>query len=376
LLVRGDDAGATAALQYSATRLPYLWETGKRYASVEEIRDDLRRFFGQKSDVGQAAAALYHLDQWSAKIAKDHPGGFSSVRAEIDVDLADPGLKAFARKMLAERLHASSLEVVTGNLHAGVKCCDREVPQHLKTDVIPFKQGAPTFSEDLTFPWEGKRMQDVAKKLIAQLPAGQEVVVQAGVSESPQQRLLLAEQLRSILKSANVKLSTVEVLSAYKQGYSWIMDSVAPALAGRDVAKVIIEFAPYCDPKKQSTMRTEERWIQQLYPVDELLAAKLKLPLESINFQKMGNADGPTYRVHGFAKDGKEVLTRDFTVYIHNRPYSGEFHQYEQVGIETGWVTLTTPGGKLLASERVPTDTEEFWEHYQDVTLPKIIHHV
>lgn len=90
----------------------------------------------------------------------------------------------------------------------------------------------------------------------------------------------------------------------------------------------------------------------------------------------MNDADEPTYRLHAFARDGKEVLTRDFTAHIHNRPYSGEFHQYEQVGIETGWVTLTTPDGKVLATERVPTDTEEFWDHYQDVTLPKIIHHV
>jgi hypothetical protein len=375
LLVRGDSAGSAAVTDYAAGHLPYLWETGKRYASIEEVRDDLRHFFGLKSDVGQAAAALYHLDQWSAKLAKEHSGSLSSVRAEIDVDQADPGLKEFVHQMLAERLHADSIEVATGSLHAGIKCCDGEVPQHLKSDVIPFKQAQPTLSEDLTFPWEGKRMLETARKLAAGVPAGQPVTVQAGVSESPEQRALLTKELRAALEQSGVKAESVEVLSAYKQGYSWLMDSIAPELAGKKADKIEIEFAPYRDPHKESAMRSEDRWIQQLYPVDEMLAKKLGMPLTGIQFKKMESDAGPTYRVHAFA-GGKEILTREFTSYIHERPYSGEFHQYEKVGIETGWVTLRDKDGKVLASERVPTDTEMFWEHYQDVTMPKIMHYV
>jgi hypothetical protein len=376
LLVRGDSAGSIAVSQYAAGHLPYLWETGKRYTSIEEVRDDVRHFFGQKSDVGQAAAALYHLDQWSTKLAKEHAGTLSSVRAEIDVDEADPGLKEFVRKMLAERLHADSLEVVTGSVHAGIKCCDGEVPQHLKSEVVPFQQGKAAFSEDLTFPWEGKRMLETAHSLVAKIPAGQAVAVQAGVSESPEQRVALTKRLREALEQAGAKITSVEVLSAYKQGYSWLIDSIAPALAGKKIEKIEIEFAPYRDQKKESVMRTEDRWIQQLYPVDEMLANRLGLPLTSVVFKKMASDSGPTYIVHAFAKNGKEILTKSFSAYIHERPYSGEFHQYEKIGIETGWVTLTSADGKIIATERVPTDTEMFWEHYQDVVMPKIIHSV
>jgi hypothetical protein len=376
LLVRGDSAGATAALSYAAEHLPYLWEADKRYASVEEVRDDLRHFFGQRSDVGQAAAALYHLDQWSAKLAKDHPKGITSVRAEVDVDEVDPGLHDFVQKTLAERLGTTNIEVVTAAKHAGVKCCDGEVPQHLQSEVKPFQTAMPTFTEDLTFAWEGKRMLETAQKLAASVPAGQSVLVQAGVSESPAQRKALATQLTDTLHTAGVKNARVEVLSAYKQGYSWLVDSVEPALAGKHVAKMTIEFAPYRDPKKESTMRTEERWIQELYPVDEILARDLKIPLTSVKFSKLATDQGPTYRVHAFEKDGKEILTRDFTAYIHQRPYSSEFNNYEKVGIETGWVTVSTEEGKQLATERVPTDVEMFWDHYQDVTLPRVIHSV
>lgn len=376
LLVRGDSTGATAALQYASEHLPYLWEANKRYASVEEVRDDLRHFFGQKSDVGQAAAALYHLDQWSAKLAKDHPNGLTHVRAEVDVDEVDPKLNDFIRTMLSERLHTSDIEVVTGSKHAGIKCCDGEVPMHLQSEVAPFKQAAPTFAEDLSFEWEGKRMLAAAQKLAVAAPAGQPVMVQAGVSESPEQRKALAQQLKVALDTAGVKNAQVEVLSAYKQGYSWLVDSIEPALAGKHVEKITVEFAPYRDPKKVSTMRTEERWIQELYPVDEILARDLKLPLANVSFKKMESDSGPTYRVHAYDKAGKEVLTRDFTTYVHERPYSTEFQNYEKIGIETGWVTLVGADGKTIATERIATDTEMFWEHYQDVTMPKIIHSV
>lgn len=140
LLVRGDNAGSTAAISYASDHLPYLWEPNKRYASVEEVRDDLRHFFGQKSDVGQAAAALYHLDQWSAKLGKDHPTGLTSVRAEVDVDEIDPKLNAFIQSMLSERLHTTNIEAVTGSKHAGIKCCDGDVPMHLQSEVAPFQQ--------------------------------------------------------------------------------------------------------------------------------------------------------------------------------------------------------------------------------------------
>src|SRR2546423_6216353 len=39
--------------------------------------------------------------------------------------------------------------------------------------------------------------------------------------------------------------------------------------------------------------------------------------------------------------------------------------------VDTGWVKLEA-GGKTLLDERVKTDIEEFWDHYQNQTLPKV----
>ncbi len=64
VLARGDERGQAAALAALAGHFPNLWEQGKQHLSIEEIRYDLHQFFSLRSSVGQAAAALYHLDRW------------------------------------------------------------------------------------------------------------------------------------------------------------------------------------------------------------------------------------------------------------------------------------------------------------------------
>ena len=128
VLVRGDGAGASQALDLLAGHFPNLWEAGKQYLSLEEIRYDLHRFFSLRSGAGQASAALYHLDRWAGEIAHDSNGAskISNVKAEVYVELADPGLADFVRKQLQQQLKVSNVEVKTGSLHAGTQCCDEE----------------------------------------------------------------------------------------------------------------------------------------------------------------------------------------------------------------------------------------------------------
>ena len=78
---------------------------------------------------------------------------------------------------------------------------------------------------------------------------GDEVKLVARVSEGPEERRKLQTDLRDLLTKAGAdahKLN-VEVLCSFKQGYSWLMDEVAPALAGKPVAAIKIEFAKDVD---------------------------------------------------------------------------------------------------------------------------------
>jgi len=355
VLTRGDDQGSAAALGALADRFPNLWEQGKQYLSLEEIRYDLHRFFSLRSSSGQAAAALYHLDQWTKKFDLT---AMKDVKVEIDTEVADPALAAFVK----QQFHIPSVE--TGTLHAGTKCCES---LHYKS--APFHQAAPTFAEDIVIPWEGKRLLDAVRQAASKIAAGKDVKLVARVSEGPEERRKLAAQLQQMLGSH----ATVEVLCAFKQGYSWLMDEIAPALAGKPVASLRIEFAKNVDPTNIRTMQSEARWVQELYPVDEMLARKLSIPLDKIALEEIEEptATRPTYRVHALDAAGTEILTRDFTVSSVMQPYNAVIPRYEQVQVETGWVRLEAAGNVVL-NQRILTDIEELWDHYQNQTLPKV----
>ncbi|HWY45903.1 MAG TPA: hypothetical protein VNX70_00880, partial [Bryobacteraceae bacterium] len=375
LLARGDDTGAAAALDLLSGHFPNLWEPGKPYLSLEEIRYDLHRFFSLRSGGGQAAAGLYHLDRWMKEIGS---APVKSVRAELFVDLADPHLNDFVRGQIQDRLHPDGLEVETNSLRAGTQCCEHEPKVHYQSPERSFHTATPSFTEDLVIPWEGRRLLQAVQGVSPRVRRGGDVKLVARVSEGPEQRRKLQAQLEDMLRRAGADPPRLQVvvLSAYKPGYSWLMDEIAPELAGKPVASVKIEFAKEVDPTGERAMYSPARWVQELYPVDEMLARKLNLPLAKITLNEFEPSNGsPTYRVHAYDAGGSEILTRDFTVTSVMQPYNGVIQRYEQVRVDTGWVKLED-GGKILLDQRIKTDPEMFWDHYQNETLPKVFHFV
>lgn len=372
ILVRGDEPGAAAALDFASGHLPNINEVGKQYLALDEIRYDLHRFFSLRSGVAQSAMALHYLDQWSGELhdAKD-------VKAEAYVDVADPKLTAFTRDMLKQRFNGANVEVKTGSLRAGTQCCnDKDITLHYNAPDYQFHQAAPTFKEDVVIPWEGKRLIQAVTAAKSKIESGAAVDLVARVSEGPEERRKLQNQIREIVKSAGADLakSHVVVLSAYKQGYSWLMDDIATQLAGRPVASIKIEFAKNIDATHMRAMYSPARWVHELYPVDEMLAHKLNLPLEKITmdeFEPPANGGGPTYRVHAYNAGGQEILTKEFAVSTVTQPYNQTMPVYEQVQVDTGWVRLDS-GSKTILNERIKTDIEQFWDHYQTKTLPKV----
>ncbi len=403
LLLRGDDQGIAAAAALAAAHFPNLWDYGKQHLSLGEIRTDLHRFFSQRSSAGQATAALYHLDRWMKEIAATG-GAVGGVEAELYVDLADPGLTRFVQQTVERGLHVSGATVRTGSLHAGTQCCDHGVSLGYQSPKY-FHQTTPTFTDDIAVPWEGTRLLETVRKSLRRIRRGDAVALEARVSEGPEQRRKLSAQMADLLAAAGADRErlSIHVLSAYKQGYSWLMDDVAPALEGKHAARLRIEFAPNIDAERMSAISSRVRWEQELYPVDEMLATALNIPLDAITIEEMsapatqasttaaeavsGPGDGPmpasaaalpapagaspTYRVHAIDAGGREVLTRDFAVTVHEREYNDTFPRYDRVAVETGWVRLQS-GAKTLLDERIETDTEVFWEHYQSQTLPRI----
>ena len=369
VLVRGDQPGAASALNLLNGHFPNVWETGKQHMNVEEMRYDLHRFFSLRSAAGQASAVLYRLGKWSEEIKAT--GTPRDVEAKVFVDIADKGLAGMLQTELAKQLGVASVKVQASSMRAGTQCCDRVPNLHYEEPGYNFRQATPTFTEDLTIPWEGTRLLNAVKSALPKLKPGDPVRLVARVSESPEQRLKLKNQIAAMLAGAGAKNSSVVVLSAYKQGFSWLMDEIAPMVKGK-AASVRIEFRKNDDPTQTRAMFTPARWVHELYPVDEMLAKELAIPLEKITLEMFEPAPkAPTYRVHVMDAAGKDILTREFSVSTINRPWNGVMKEYETVQIDTGWVRLES-GVTAVLDQRIATDTEEFWEHYQNVTLPRV----
>lgn len=355
LLVRGDEA---AALNLLAEHLPNLWEPGKRNLSIEEMRYDLHRFFSLRSSAGQASVALYRLEKWAAEIKNAR-----NVEAEVYLDVADAGLRDLIRDELKSRTGAADVTVETASLHAGTQCCEQLPALHYREPGYQFHQGTPAFQEDVVIPWEGSRLLKSVRTVLPKIHGP--VNVLARVSEGPEVRRDLKKQIETLLPAG----SRVTVLCAFKSGVSWLMDEIAPQVKGR-AASINIEFKRNEDPTATRSMYSHARWVQELYPVDEMLAQELKIPLAKIEFSEF-EGKGPTYRVHVHDSEGKEILAREFTVTTVDRPYNGVMPEYEKVQVDTGWLRIEA-GAAVVLDQRIPTDIEIFWDRYHKEILPRV----
>ena len=62
------------------------------------------------------------------------------------------------------------------------------------------------------------------------------------------------------------------------------------------------------------SMQSEARWVQELYPVDEMLAKELDLPLEKITLTQSNRpAMAPPIACTPRTPPAKKMLTREFT---------------------------------------------------------------
>ena len=189
-------------------------------------------------------------------------------------------------------------------------------------------------------------------------------------------RPLAAETRQRLIEAgADPDATTVEILSAFKQGFFWLRESVAPRLTGQDIGEIVIEFLRNDPPGDwpQQAIHTPLRWLHEIFPIDEVLAADLGLVVGQIRFEMADN--GPIYRVRATAPDGTTLLEETFDPVWVLRPYFDRFQDYEQVRVTTGWVTALADGD-TLAHERIVTDPEWVWDRYQARTLPAVYDYV
>jgi hypothetical protein len=355
IVTGGDAAGVRRAVRQLAETFPHIWQRGKDRTTLDDVEEDVRKFLGGRSPAGQAAMSLYKLDKLAGQLKEKD---LASARVKVFVEKAADGLADVVKWQAAEDIKATSLTVEVQNL-----------------DV---QKGRSLVSDEFEIPSE---VDEFWTKLRARVVPGLKkkpaVIVEARLSEPPEVRRQIEQQARAelIKAGADDRATTVTVLSAYKQGYSWLYDVVRPALEGKGVDQITIKFAEIGPPAgwTQQGMYAPTRWLLELYPIDEILASELRIDLKNIHFE-MAPIGSPAYEVIATA-NGAPLFRRTFDPAIVERPFFDRFPDYEHVRVTTGWIKASV-AGKAAVDERIATDPERFWDHFQSKTLPALYDHV
>ncbi len=348
LEIEGDDAGVARALEQMASRFPHLWERGRDRTTLDDVEKDLWKFFSARSPAGQAATALYKLDRLLAKLRGKE---LRRVKVLVSVEKPDPGLEGMIRERVAA-LGSGELEVALD---------DRNV-----------QRAATLFQDEVEIPSEVDDFWRLFRsRILPRVGRRRPIEIEVRLSEPKEIRRRIEEQVREELERKSVQSARVTVLSAYKQGYSWLDEVVRPALAGRSLDALVIRFARYRPPAEwpHQAMGTDVRWLHEAFPIDEILARGLGIPRERVRFE-MAPPDAPAYEVVATAS-GVEVFRRSFSPRVVLRPYLDRFRDYEMVNVTTGWVRALQ-GEEVLLDQRIATDAERFWDRFQGDTLARI----
>jgi len=356
LVVTGADAGgADRALEMVALTLPHLAERGDDRPTIDDVERELWDALSGHSPVGQAAIGLYKLGRLAEKL-----DSVDVVAASVlmSVEKAAPGLADHVAKAASSALDLADVDVLID---------DRDV-----------LSAATIFHEAITFPSEIDRFWNAVRaEVVPSLSLGDPVRIHARLSEPPEVRARLEREARQALVDAGAdpERTEVEILSAFKQGYSWLHDRILPRIREDDIGEIVVYFRRNDPPEEwpQQAINTPVRWLHEIFPIDEVLARELGVDLDRIRFEQV--TEGPTYRVEVTDPSAATILTDAFDPKWVIRPYFDRFADYEQVRVSTGWLTATSEE-RTLTDRRIQTDPEAFWDYFQSSVLSAMYDHV
>lgn len=348
-----NEAGLKAASDYMARRLPKLWRSEKGQMDLDDLENDIRRFLQGESAAGGVAAGLEKLQTWLERIDEEKIP--ESIDIELSAEEVPEGVQGVIQQMVQERFPGTETDVALYQTGFGA--------------------GEPVFSDSVTFDWEVERARKaVREQVLTQVGEGDEVELRLRLSEPPDIRDELKTELRRELLEHGVREEDmqVEVLSAYKQGYHWLTERMLPRMQEEQVGRMEIDYHHLQDNDevRWQAVHAETRWLQELYPVDEVLARKLDIADSLITFHPVHSKD-PIYRARIYDGQGGLVEQARFQPEYTVRPYFDRYPEYDSVRVATGLLQAHMNGHEV-AAQRIPTDLELFWDYFQDEVYDRL----
>ncbi|RPJ77401.1 MAG: hypothetical protein EHM24_00155 [Acidobacteria bacterium] len=348
-----DDAGSLAAAMYLARRAPYVWDVERGAPTLEDVSTEASRFLQAKSGAGQAGLALRE----SQDVVESLNGKtIESFEARLFLEKGDKALDQYLAAQLATAL-------------------GKGVAVKVSSDGVT--DASTVFEEKVDLAWEVDEFwAKLRQEVVPKVKAGAKVEVEARLSEAPAIRAEIAQQAHAELVKAGASHPQVSVLSAYKQGYSWITERVIPELKGKNARGIRIKVAAHKPDlsKKFKFNSLPSRWLHELYPVDEIVQREAGIPVNAFRMELVDGAPD-IYSLEATGPSGTVVYKSTFSPKYVEREYLDKFPGWSRVEVTTGWLRATVDG-QVACDARIQTDPERFWDHYQGKVLPRVYDHV
>lgn len=224
--------------------------------------------------------------------------------------------------------------------------------------------------------------EQVAPLLNGAAPAAQPQQITLFCNAPAAARQRLAAACRGDLSGTDEAIH-LQVLPVHKAGLAWLLETQVPLLQQQSVAQVKLyfqEFRPMSTTAPWLDLPT--RWLQELFPGDELLAQQLGLPLTAVQCQMQSQnceagapIEGPVYRLEAFDAQGVLLHADELYLQWNERLYMSGLPQFGLVHPTTGGVVVGWADGKIDRWP-LPTDGELFWDFYQSSVLPALRQHL
>jgi hypothetical protein len=378
-VVDSTNRGPLSAGSYLSFQMPYLSLKRRGAPTLDHVEAALTEVLSGTSTEGQAARAVLAIeDVW--RDLRSLGSDIEKLDVVIHLDEVDSDIENVVEQRIAETI-------------------DFEV----NVAVSSTRDAIAVFESRQEWAWEVSEFWEIFNnEILPELtPDAGVVSLQVLLSESWHIREAVKSEIERLLSERGFRRDTldVQVLSAYKQGYSWISESVVPRLLGLQVESVRIAFQQFDpDPNArwidipvrwlemtkppgerrlldiaEAVQELEDagydkwlgfpiRWLQELYPIDDMIAGQLDLARSNVHFEMRDQAT--TYTIEAFDDQGRVVFSEGFDTRWVKRPYLETFPNWGSVYVTTGWVTASQ-GEREIVSGRITSDLEKVWDHYQ-----------
>lgn len=287
-------------------------------------------------------------------------------------------------------IDASDDRDVTAYVDAEIETRKEELKRHFPdVTFVNYKGDKKVYEKEYHIPWEVDELKEVLETKVYNQIQGQDTVdIRIAVSEDKEVRAEIAKEIEMRLSQAGVKDIKVQVISSYKQGYSWIEEQEIPVLADKNVKKVDIAFKPFLpegvtewsdedgaiphyhnvggDPNKWYDMPI--RYLQELYPIEDAIVAKVGVDKDDVIFSVYEGNEDLTYELKAYDEKGEVIYTDTYKAAWSERPYLDAYPALGKVHPATGYIRVSVNGNELL-DERVESDVEKIWDIYQREVL-------